>query len=1047
MSERAAVHEHSCHRVRSILAPALLTGVAFAFFSWTTVRGQFLFLSDQAPAGSDRFTGILNVVWADPNPQFGAASDTRFSLSTFDGQTIPLQVDKLAGTAVSYFGRQVVITGRSVAVAAATGNNLVPEVIAVDTLELDASQNFLQPDTAVVTGTKKVIFLLVKFSDDPNVPHPPVFYTDLINPDRPPAGEVFPATINGFFKKTSWNQFSWEGDVGGAGGLGAPNGWLTLPQPKAYYAPCGWGGVCAKVTTLANDAMAAGRAAGINFSIYDNINFVLSNDLDCCAWGGGVFSSIEQKSFGATWEPPWGQETETYVHEMGHSIGLPHSGWRYYAYDSPWDIMSSHAPARTVACGSYISANNGSTSTLGCSEPGDGYISAHKDYLGWIPPGNVVTVPQNSTVTVTLEGLAMPLGSTAKMIKVCLAGFPCTGSQARYVTVEARVKNLAATSQYDNSILGDGIILHSFQSNRPAIGGPCFFNSQSGWAVPIDATPGDYDSAGCNVGGRSYPNYALYNAQWLPGQTYQANNLRIEILSRSGSTYVVRVGPIVALRTQRDFDGDGKSDLAVYRPSTGEWWVRSQGPVQWGRPGDVPAPGDYDGNGSTDVAVYRPSTGTWWVCDQFSIQWGTLGDLPVPADYNGDGRSDVAVFRPSTGQWWVRNQFTAQWGQAGDIPVPGDYTGDGVADLAVFRPSTGQWWIRGLSPIAWGGEGDVPVPGDYDGDGMIDVAVYRPSTGQWLVRNQFTVQLGAPDDVPVPGDYDGDGATDVAVFRPATGEWLVRDQFTVAWGGASDWVLPRPPGPGLRTDGDYTRDGRADAAVYRPSTGEWWVRGQAVANWGNADDIPVPGDYNGDAVADVAVFRPSTGTWWVRNQFAIAWGASGDVPVPGDYNGDGITDVAVFQPSTGRWFVHDQFTIAWGVSGDIPVPGDYTGDGRTDIAIYRPGTGQWWIQGQGVVTFGITGDIPVPCDYNGDGVTDIAVFRPSTGQWFVRNLFTVVWGGSGDTPVPADFNGDGVVDIAVYRPATGEWWIRNQATITWGARGDTPVIRPIWRVP
>ena len=106
--------------------------------------------------------------------------------------------------------------------------------------------------------------------------------------------------------------------------------------------------------------------------------------------------------------------------------------------------------------------------------------------------------------------------------------------------------------------------------------------------------------------------------------------------------------------------------------------------------------------GTTDVAVYRPSTGQWWVRNQFTVTWGLPTDVPVPGDYNGDGTADVAVYRPSTGQWWVRQQFTAAWGLPTDVPVPGDYNGDGVTDVAVFRPSTGQWFVRNQFTLPWG---------------------------------------------------------------------------------------------------------------------------------------------------------------------------------------------------------------------------------------------------------------------------------------------------------------------------------------------------------
>jgi hypothetical protein len=71
----------------------------------------------------------------------------------------------------------------------------------------------------------------------------------------------------------------------------------------------------------------------------------------------------------------------------------------------------------------------------------------------------------------------------------------------------------------------------------------------------------------------------------------------------------------------------------------------------------------------TDIAVFRPSTGEWFVRNQFTVQWGGYGDIPVPADFNGDGVLDLAVFRPSTGEWWIRNQSPITWGVTGDMPV------------------------------------------------------------------------------------------------------------------------------------------------------------------------------------------------------------------------------------------------------------------------------------------------------------------------------------------------------------------------------------------
>ena len=254
--------------------------------------------------------------------------------------------------------------------------------------------------------------------------------------------------------------------------------------------------------------------------------------------------------------------------------------------------------------------------------------------------------------------------------------------------------------------------------------------------------------------------------------------------------------------TRIDFDGDGKTDMAVFRSSTAYWYVlQSHNPQgaqlqqQYGALTDIPVPGDYDGDGNTDFAVFRPSNATWYLSPssgrgaQIQQQFGGIGDIPVPGDYDGDGKMDVAVFRPTNATWFIvlsstGQQIQTQWGSPTDIPVPGDYDGDGKTDVAVFRPSTATWYVVQSSnpsgPILqqqYGEAGvDIPVPGDYDGDRKTDFAVFRPTSAVWYVLlsgsgSQISPQWGGPGDIPVPGDYDGDGKTDVAVFRPSTAMW------------------------------------------------------------------------------------------------------------------------------------------------------------------------------------------------------------------------------------------------------------------------------------
>ena len=118
-----------------------------------------------------------------------------------------------------------------------------------------------------------------------------------------------------------------------------------------------------------------------------------------------------------------------------------------------------------------------------------------------------------------------------------------------------------------------------------------------------------------------------------------------------------------------DYNGDGTTDITVFRPVNGFWYIRNQVTCQWGLSSDIPVPGDYNGDGSTDIAVFRPANGFWYVKDQTTCQWGLSSDIPVPGDYNGDGAIDIAVFRPANGFWYVKDQAACQWGLCDDIPL------------------------------------------------------------------------------------------------------------------------------------------------------------------------------------------------------------------------------------------------------------------------------------------------------------------------------------------------------------------------------------------
>ncbi len=229
-------------------------------------------------------------------------------------------------------------------------------------------------------------------------------------------------------------------------------------------------------------------------------------------------------------------------------------------------------------------------------------------------------------------------------------------------------------------------------------------------------------------------------------------------------------GKVDTIPIQGDFRGiDGLVDYGFVSRSTMVWTIATTSPdpsqaptvqtIQFGQPNvDLPVPADYDGDGRTDLAVFRTTTAQWFI--QLStgggrlVQFGQAGvDRPVPADYDGDGKADIATFRPTNATWWSVT------------------SGGSVIGGQQFGAAGGSQLVNGLDAVA---------VADYDGDGKTDLGLYRPTTGQFLIRRPFANENFArtvgtiTNGVPVPQDYDADGIDDPAIYQPATGTWNVR---------------------------------------------------------------------------------------------------------------------------------------------------------------------------------------------------------------------------------------------------------------------------------
>ena len=279
---------------------------------------------------------------------------------------------------------------------------------------------------------------------------------------------------------------------------------------------------------------------------------------------------------------------------------------------------------------------------------------------------------------------------------------------------------------------------------------------------------------------------------------------------------------------------------------------------------------DFDGDGRSDISVFRPdptneNNNFWRILQSSSnsirnFEWGIAADFDtlVPADYDGDNKTDFAIWRKSEQNFYIYNSADnsiriENFGLTGDILTVGDWDGDGKADPAVYREGAqSRFFYRGsannpnknITFLPFGTTGDRPLRGDFDGDGKFDAAVFRPSNNTWYIRQSSNNQVrfvpfGLAIDKFVPADYDGDSKTDIAVYR--NGVWYI-----------------------LQSTNNQVK----------------------YETFGIPTDTPVPADYDGDGKTDIAVYR--NGTWYIKGSTSggisfINFGASGDVPIPGAY--------------------------------------------------------------------------------------------------------------------------------------------------------------------
>lgn len=156
-----------------------------------------------------------------------------------------------------------------------------------------------------------------------------------------------------------------------------------------------------------------------------------------------------------------------------------------------------------------------------------------------------------------------------------------------------------------------------------------------------------------------------------------------------------------------DWDGNGRDNVGLYRPSASKFVLRGGGKtsvIPFGRPGDVPIAGDWDGNGRWDVGVRRGTTFIKRMADgkTWSVSFGDTDDVPITGDWNADGLTDLGVYNSEAsvftlrilGKDWQQRTYTVRFGEPGSVAVVGDWDNNGYTDLGVWDPNTSTFHRR-----------------------------------------------------------------------------------------------------------------------------------------------------------------------------------------------------------------------------------------------------------------------------------------------------------------------------------------------------------------
>jgi len=401
--------------------------------------------------------GRLDVIWGDPGPQSDERPVRLLSLTEESGEITALDVsDELleaAGGFYAWNGQRVRVTLREPG-NELPGLDLRPGTRQAAALTLLGDRSLQDMgDAPDVSGSHPWVSILCKFSNVAAEPKNLAYFQGMY------ANQ--PGGLDDYWREVSYDNI----DIVGSTAVD----WVVLPHTQTFYIPTPGSGSNSNLNALFDDCTDAADPF-VDFSNggsggFSGINMMFNANLDCCAWGGQRFATLDgvTKVWRTTWEPPWGYANSGVIaHEMGHGFGLPHANnWDNDGnpYDSPWDVMSSANSSYSMVDPTY-------------GRLGQHINMHHKRQLAWIAPARMLEVNDGETVTATLDASAIQ--STPNYY---MARLPLPGSNV-YFTVEVRKR----IGGYDGKLPGDVVIIHEVVPGR----------SEPSWSYDSAVPPANY---------------------------------------------------------------------------------------------------------------------------------------------------------------------------------------------------------------------------------------------------------------------------------------------------------------------------------------------------------------------------------------------------------------------------------------------------------------------------------------------------------------------------------------------------------------------------